>query len=737
MFHSPSKVVAYCKNACISTDVRLSLVLSELTDMQWDFVCFTETRAKCCDYTLSGNHRLICHHGVSYGGVGILIHAKYAEHVVCQQSFGDRVLALRLRIHHWKITVIVVYMPHAGYHAPVLDLTYDELTNATRWAYAYSRSVIVGGDFNTTLVSTSPRCQKLHEYANGFNLVISNEQDNHPIGNKWTFESSMGVRRQLDYILVGPSLVVNEAGPIDSLCLVSDHRAVRADLMCPSTFRHTSRNTVSKKHQRWQTPETIEATVSEEIKQNTPTNVAGVEQVLRDVAETLNEDAFTPFQRPNVFVFDESLKSLRKERRLCKNAERRKEISKIIQKRMRQQLRTIKTNKVVETLTSFKHISDSYVFHRLPVTKSRVWIEIPKTMGEFRESMFQSNAREVPFTLECIRNIPSICLEELQTALKQMSRGRCKDKAGICLEMIIDAGSPLQNCLAHAYNGIIRTGEMDPEWKNTFFTLLPKKGDLTNPGNWRPIAVRRVCYKIFARIIYNRIQPGLEACQSDEQMGFRRKRSTEDALLILENVIGKSLEFNTLLWFASLDLKKAFDKIEWPQLFHALDVQHVGIEYQHLLAALYSNQIGTFGKDVIFQILRGVRQGDVLSPLLFNAALDLVMSRWKSRLRNHGIKISNNIEHERLTNVRFADDLIIYSSSLEELTDMLDLLVEELQKVGLELNSSKSKIFTTDNDSSTSVTPILVETSDHFIEVVRNEDKHDYLGIKLPGVLAK
>ena len=99
-------------------------------------------------------------------------------------------------------------------------------------------------------------------------------------------------------------------------------------------------------------------------------------------------------------------------------------------------------------------------------------------------------------------------------------------------------------------------------------------------------------------------------------MGFRRKRSTEDALLILENVIGKSLEFNTPLWFASLDLKKAFDKIEWPQLFPALDVQDVGIEYQHLLAALSSNQIGTFGKDVIFQVLRGVRQGDVLSPML-------------------------------------------------------------------------------------------------------------------------
>ena len=92
-------------------------------------------------------------------------------------------------------------------------------------------------------------------------------------------------------------------------------------------------------------------------------------------------------------------------------------------------------------------------------------------------------------------------------------------------------------------------------------------------------------------------------------------------------MISNSFEYNVPLWFASLDLKKAFDKIEWPQLFHALSVHHVGLEYQHLLAALYSDQTGMFGKSASFPILRGVRQGDVLSPLLFNTSLDLVMSR--------------------------------------------------------------------------------------------------------------
>ena len=106
--------------------------------------------------------------------------------------------------------MIAVYLPHAGYPLCDLDSTYENLINATQWAYSFSRAVVVGGDFNTTL-HENMRCQKLHEYSNMFNMVIANEQENVSVENKWTFESSMGVRRQLDYILVGPHLVVNQS----------------------------------------------------------------------------------------------------------------------------------------------------------------------------------------------------------------------------------------------------------------------------------------------------------------------------------------------------------------------------------------------------------------------------------------------------------------------------------------------------------------------------------------------
>ena len=143
-----------------------------------------------------------------------------------------------------------------------------------------------------------------------------------------------------------------------------------------------------------------------------------------------------------------------------------------------------------------------------------------------------------------------------------------------------------------------------------------------------------------------------------------KKTSTEDALYILEEVIAKSLDQHVPLYFASLDLRKAFDRIEWPYLFEALGEQALPTSYQNLLKMLYAGQEGVLSDDKRFPIRRGVRQGDVLSPLLFNSATEMVISKWKAKLKSHGLRISVAEDAERLTNVRFADDLIIYANSL-------------------------------------------------------------------------
>ena len=75
--------------------------------------------------------------------------------------------------------------------------------------------------------------------------------------------------------------------------------------------------------------------------------------------------------------------------------------------------------------------------------------------------------------------------------------------------------------------------------------MLPKDGDLTLPSNWRPIAILPIMYKLFARMVYNRIAPSLFNSQSKDQHAFTSHIRLEDALVVVENVVEYALEFDT------------------------------------------------------------------------------------------------------------------------------------------------------------------------------------------------
>ena len=123
----------------------------------------------------------------------------------------------------------------------------------------------------------------------------------------------------------------------------------------------------------------------------------------------------------------------------------------------------------------------------------------------------------------------------------------------------------------------------------------------------------------------------------------------------------------------------------------------------------------------LFSIERGVRQGDVLSSLLFNAALEAVFVKWKQRLGEHGWHIGNHTEN--LTNTRYADDVLLYAKSLRELQEMLQLLHDELRRVGLEMHESKTKVLT-----SVHVSQNTLSVRGLSVEILPVDASHKYLG---------
>ena len=178
----------------------------------------------------------------------------------------------------------------------------------------------------------------------------------------------------------------------------------------------------------------------------------------------------------------------------------------------------------------------------------------------------------------------------------------------------------------------------------------------------------------------------------------------------------------------SIDLRKAFDRISHRALFQSLREQNVPESYIQLLGLLYQNQTGCVNSSKAFPILRGVKQGDIISPMLFNAGIEKAFREWKKRLQNHGFLFIEN--ESRFTNTRYADDVMIYGKSEKEVIEMTELLIEEFSKIGLHLNASKTKILTTDV-----IDYEFLEIGGDMVEILHGNSTHRFLGRHLPGIL--
>ena len=88
----------------------------------------------------------------------------------------------------------------------------------------------------------------------------------------------------------------------------------------------------------------------------------------------------------------------------------------------------------------------------------------------------------------------------------------------------------LKEELLRCFNNAMKTGVFDESWHYTIFQMIPKTGDLSKISNWRPIAILPVLYKLFSRLIYNRIAPILLFYQSKDQHAFTPDTRIEDAL---------------------------------------------------------------------------------------------------------------------------------------------------------------------------------------------------------------
>ena len=155
--------------------------------------------------------------------------------------------------------------------------------------------------------------------------------------------------------------------------------------------------------------------------------------------------------------------------------------------------------------------------------------------------------------------------------------------------------------------------------KRSVFIPIPKKGNAKEYSNYQTIALISHASKVMLKILQVRLQQYMNHELTDVQAGFRKRRGTRDQIANIHWIIENAREFQKNIYVCFIEYAKAFDH---NKLWKTLKEMGIPDHLTCLLRNLYAGQEATVrtghGTTDWFQIGKGVRQGCILSPCLFN-----------------------------------------------------------------------------------------------------------------------
>ena len=218
---------------------------------------------------------------------------------------------------------------------------------------------------------------------------------------------------------------------------------------------------------------------------------------------------------------------------------------------------------------------------------------------------------------------------------------------------------------------------------------IPKKSSTKECANHGTIALISHASKVMLKILHARLQyymiqelPGIQA-------GFRKDRGTRDQIANIRSIIEKTREFQKNIYLCFIDYVKAFDWVDHNKLWKALKEMGIPDHLTCLLRHLYVGQEATvrtlYGTTDWFKIKKGVQQGWLLSPCLFNLHAEDIMRNARLGEIQAGIKIGGR----NMNNLRYMDDTTLISEREEELNSLLSRVKEEEWKSQLKTKYEK------------------------------------------------
>ena len=286
-----------------------------------------------------------------------------------------------------------------------------------------------------------------------------------------------------------------------------------------------------------------------------------------------------------------------------------------------------------------------------------------------------------------------ILYSELAFALKNMKNNKSPGLDGFTVEFFkffwVDIGHYILNSLNYGY----RTGSLSITQKQGVITCIPKPNkSRVNLKNWRPISLLNVIYKLASAVISNRLKKVLDGLINENQKGFIAGRFLGENVRLIYDVLFETKKQNIPGLLLSIDFEKAFDTLSWSFISDVLDYFNFGNSIKAWVSLFQKGsetcilQNGFMSE--VFNLRRGCRQGDPISPYLFILCAEIL---GKMIRKNNDIKgIIINDKEYKLS--QYADDTqLILDGTEKSLKAALDILKTYYIMSGLKINVDKTR----------------------------------------------
>lgn len=284
----------------------------------------------------------------------------------------------------------------------------------------------------------------------------------------------------------------------------------------------------------------------------------------------------------------------------------------------------------------------------------------------------------------------NITRDEIVCAIKLAKQGKATGVDELPVEIF--KNDNIVNTLCLLFNKCFGLGFIPSSWRKGIIHPVPKGSDSRNPLNYRGITLASCVYKLYCSVLNRRIVKWVEDNNilCDEQIGFRKDRNCLDHISSVYLICDTRLKLKQNTFVAFIDFSKAYDHINRDLLWRKLYEYGIHGTFYNALLSLYNNvescvRINGLYTDY-FNIQSGVKQGCLLSPVLFNLYINDLCQEMKTL--NKGVTINNEVVNILL----YADDAVLIAESESDLQIMINALSKWCSKWEMKLNVEKSKV---------------------------------------------